>query len=302
MENNIVIAVHGGAQNKDRRTFTPDLEDAYIRGLKDALKAGWNILNENGTALDAVEYSVRSMEDNPMFNAGTGASINRNGETELDAAIMCGKTLMAGGVAAVKLVKNPISLARMVMEKTGHVLLCAEGAEEFAREMGVEFKPADYFVTPAKMDEKKKEDAEGGTISKDTVGAVALDKYGNLAAATSTGGLTNKMKGRIGDSPVIGSGTYANNEACAVSCTGDGEFIIRGVFAHLLYSIMKFKGWNLHDASQEVLKINAGQLRTEMGLIAIDRLGNVELAYNTLPMFRGYRKNNEQEKMWIWED
>ncbi|MGE5440057.1 MAG: isoaspartyl peptidase/L-asparaginase family protein [Bacteroidota bacterium] len=305
MKKDFVIAVHGGAQNKDKNTFTPELEEAYKKGIEEALFTGWEVLNEDGTALDAVESSVRALEDNPIFNAGRGSAINRDGETEQDAAIMCGETLRAGSVAAIRLIKNPISLARKVMESTEHVMLAGTGAEEFARQMGLELRPAEYFITQEKLEERKKKLAQEnlkGTESKGTVGAVALDKKGNLAAATSTGGLTNKLKGRVGDSPIIGAGTYANNEACAVSCTGDGEFIIRGVFAHLLYALMKFKNMHLHEAIREVFRINGEYLKTEMGIIAIDRKANVELFYNTLPMYRGYRKNQEPAFLAIWED
>lgn len=304
-EENFVIAVHGGAQNKDRNTFTPELEEAYKKGIEEAIYTGWQILNDGGSALDAVESAVRVLEDNPIFNAGRGSAINRDGETEQDAAIMCGETLKAGAVAAVRLVKNPVSLARKVMETTEHVMLSGTGAVEFARQMGLELRPAEYFVTQEKLEELKKKLAQENlkdTESKGTVGAVALDKKCNLAAATSTGGLTNKLKGRVGDSPVIGAGTYANNEACAVSCTGDGEYIIRGVFAHLLYALMKLKNMPLHEAIREVFRINGEYLKTEMGIIAVDRKANVELFYNTLPMYRGYRKNQEPAFLAIWED
>lgn len=308
MKKDFVIAVHGGAQNKDRNTFTPELEEAYKKGIEEALFTGWEVLSEDGSALDAVESAVRALEDNPIFNAGRGSAINRDGQTEQDAAIMCGETLKAGSVAAVRLVKNPVSLARKVMETTEHVMLTGTGAEEFAREMGLEFRPAEYFITQEKLEELKKkvarenQDNLKNAGSKGTVGAVALDKKGNLAAATSTGGLTNKLKGRVGDSPIIGAGTYANNDACAVSCTGDGEYIIRGVFAHLVYTLMKFKNMSLHEAVREVFRINGEYLKTEMGIIAVDRKADVELFYNTLPMYRGYRKNQEPAFLAIWED
>lgn len=310
MEKNFIIAVHGGAQNKDKNTFTPELEEAYKRGIEEALYTGWEILNDDGSALDAVEGAVRVLEDNPIFNAGRGSAINRDGETEQDAAIMCGETLKAGAAAAVRFVKNPVSLARKIMETTEHVMLAGEGAREFAKKAGLEFRPAEYFITQEKLEELKKKLSEENqaqeklneTGSKGTVGAVALDKKGNLAAATSTGGLTNKLKGRVGDSPIIGAGTYANNDACAVSCTGDGEFIIRGVFAHLIYALIKFKGLSLHEAMREVFRINGEYLKTEMGIIAVDKKADVELFYNTLPMYRGYRKNQEAAFLAIWED
>lgn len=304
MGRDFIIAVHGGAQNKRKDTFTPEMEEAYKKGITEALTAGWEVLNGDGIALDAVESAVRVLEDNPVFNAGRGSAINRSGETEQDAAIMCGQTLRAGAVAAIRLVKNPVSLARKVMEVSEHVMLTGAGAEEFARQMGMEMRPAEYFITQEKLEELKKKLArenlkESG--SKGTVGAVALDKNGNLAAATSTGGLTGKLKGRVGDSPIIGAGTYANNEACAVSCTGDGEFIIRGVFGHLLYALMKYKNLPLNEAMREVFRINGEYLKTEMGIIAVDSKANVELMYNTLPMYRGYRKNREPAFVAVWE-
>ncbi|MGE5432169.1 MAG: isoaspartyl peptidase/L-asparaginase family protein [Syntrophomonadaceae bacterium] len=303
-EENFVIAVHGGAQNKDKNTFTPELEEAYKRGIEEALYTGWEILNNDGAALDAVESAVRVLEDNPIFNAGRGSAINRDGETEQDAAIMCGETLKAGAVAAIRLVKNPVSLARKIMESTEHVMLTGAGAEEFAKQAGLEFRPPEYFITQEKLEELKKNlhhENIKNPGSRDTVGAVALDKKGSLAAATSTGGLTNKLKGRVGDSPIIGAGTYANNNACAVSCTGDGEYIIRGVFAHLLYALMEFKNLSLHEAIREVFRINGEYLKTEMGIIAVDKNANAELFYNTLPMYRGYRKNQEPGFLAIWE-
>ncbi|HEX2866486.1 MAG TPA: isoaspartyl peptidase/L-asparaginase [Ignavibacteriales bacterium] len=303
MEKEFIIAVHGGAQNKDKNTFTPELEEAYKKGIEEALYTGWEVLNDDGTALDAVESAVRVLEDNPIFNAGRGSAINRDGETEQDAAIMCGETLRAGAVAAVRLVKNPVSLARKIMETTEHVMLSGDGALEFARQRGLELREAEYFITQEKLEELRKiVSRENFSGSRDTVGAVALDKKGNLAAATSTGGLTNKFKGRVGDSPIIGAGTYANNDACAVSCTGDGEFIIRGVFAHLIYALMKLKGMSLHDAAGEVFRINGEYLKTEMGIIAVGKNAEVEMFYNTLPMYRGYRKNQDPAFLAIWED
>ncbi|MCU7496174.1 MAG: isoaspartyl peptidase/L-asparaginase [Ignavibacteria bacterium] len=302
-EENFVIAIHGGAQNKDRNTFTPEMEEAYKKGIEEALLTGWEVLNDDGPALDAVEAAVRVLEDNPLFNAGRGSAINCEKDTEQDAAIMDGKTLKAGSVAAIRFVKNPVSLARKVMETTEHVMLTGPGAEEFARRSGLELRPSEYFITQEKLEEFKNTlNHEKHTAGKGTVGAVALDKKGDLAAATSTGGLTNKLKGRVGDSPIIGAGTYANNEACAVSCTGDGEFIIRGVFAHLVYALIKFKNMSLHEALREVFRINGEGLKTEMGIIAVDRKADAELFYNTLPMYRGYRRNQEPAFLAIWED
>ena len=294
------LAIHGGAGTIERSTMTPEKERAYRDALERSLRAGFAILEKGGSSLDAVEASVRVLEDNPHFNAGKGAVFTAAGTNELDAAIMDGKTLKAGAVASVRHIKNPISLARMVMEKSPHVMMDGTGAEAFAKQNGVELVDQKYFYTEerwqalqrAKEKEKKVGSAAGnnfGISDKDrhgTVGAVALDQAGNVAAATSTGGITNKKAGRIGDSPIIGAGTYANNATCAVSATGDGEYFIRAVVAHDVSALMEYSAMPLAQAAQEVLD-KVAKLGGTGGLIAIDRQGNITQPFNTSGMYRG---------------
>src|SRR5213596_3270316 len=254
----IGLAIHGGAGTIERSKMTPEKESEYRAGLERALSAGYEILKRGGSSVDATEAAVRVLEDDPHFNAGKGSVFTSAGTNEMDASIMDGKTLKAGAVASVKHVKNPVSLARLVMEKSPHVMLDCAGAEAFAKENGIELVDEKYFFTQERWDalqkikEAEKQGGVGGKkffISEEdrhgTVGAVALDKDGNLAAATSTGGMANKLPGRIGDTPVIGAGTYANNQTCAVSCTGDGEFFIRAVTGHDLSAFMEYGGLNL---------------------------------------------------------
>ena len=304
MRNKFAIVIHGGAEDKTREDIGPAQEAGYRQGLADALEAGWNILNKGGSAVEAVEAAVRSLENNPLFNAGRGGALTIEGEHEFDAAIMDGKTLAAGAVAGVKSVKHPISLARAIMERSEHVMLGGEGAKAFAEKEKLEIVHDDkYFTTQEKVEDlekQKQQTAERGT--KDTVGAVALDKNGNLAAATSTGGLTGQHKGRIGDSPLIGCGTYANNEVCAVSCTGDGESIIRAVIAHEVYALMKYKALPIAEAARQAREVYHDKIEKDRNLIAIDPAGNIALEYETQLMFRGYRKNNEEPFIAIWED
>jgi beta-aspartyl-peptidase (threonine type) len=230
------------------------------------------------------------LEDNPLFNAGKGAVFTHEGTNELDASIMDGKSLKAGAVAAVKHIRNPISLARLVMEKSPHVMLEGDGAEAFAKRMGITFVDQKYFYTDERWQELQKEKAKAALASdKDkhgTVGAVALDQAGNLAAGTSTGGTTNKQFGRIGDSPIIGAGTYANNHTCAVSCTGDGEYFIRSVVAHDISAMMEYKGMSVQEAAQTALD-KVGRLGGTGGLIALDKNGNLTMPFNTSGMYRG---------------
>ena len=294
----IAFAVHGGAGTIDRAQMTPEREKEYRAGLEKALKTGYEILQRGGSGLDATEAAVRTLEDDPHFNAGRGAVFTSAGENELDASIMDGKTLKAGAVASVRRVKNPVTLARLVMEKSSHVMLDCAGAEAFAKEQGVELVDPKYFFTQHRWDElqrKKAERTQGGSgkhyiISKPhchgTVGAVALDQQGNLAAATSTGGTTNKHPGRIGDSPVIGAGTYANNATCAVSGTGDGEYFIRAVVGHEVSALMQYRGLPLQAAADAAIK-KVGELGGEGGLIAVDRNGEIAMPFNTTGMYRG---------------
>ena len=295
----IGLVIHGGAGTIDRSTMTPEKERGYREGIERALNAGYTILQSGGASLDAVEAAVRILEDDPLFNAGKGAVFTSAGTNELDASVMDGKTLKAGAVACVKHVKNPISLARAVMEKSSHVMLAEEGAEAFAKEKGIELVDEKYFYTEERWEalQKKKREVSGGAggskflISEQdahgTVGAVALDQSGNLAAATSTGGTTNKRPGRIGDSPIIGAGTYANNQSCAVSCTGDGEYFIRANVAREVSALMQYRGRPLKEAAEVALEA-AKKLGGEGGLIAIDKNGNTALPFNTSGMYRGY--------------
>src|SRR5438874_2794815 len=297
---NIGLVIHGGAGTIERSKMTPEREREYRAGLERALAAGYEILKKVGSSLDATEAAVRVLEDDPHFNAGRGSVFTSAGTNEMDASIMDGRTLKAGAVASVKHVKNPISLARLVMEKSPHVMLDCAGAEAFAKENGIELVDEKYFFTQErwnalqKIKEAEKHGGVGGKkffISEDgrhgTVGAVALDKEGNLAAATSTGGMDNKLPGRIGDTPVIGAGTYANNQTCAVSCTGDGEYFIRAGAAHEVSTLMEYRGMKLREAAQTALDA-VKKLGGSGGLIAIDKNGAVALPFNTNGMYRGY--------------
>ena len=296
----IGLAIHGGAGTIERSKMTPEKEREYRAGLERALTAGYEILKRGGSSLDATEAAVRVLEDDPHFNAGRGSVFTSAGTNEMDAAMMDGKTLKAGAVASLKHVKNPIGLARLVMEKSPHVMLDCAGAEAFAKENGIELVDEKYFFTQERWDalqkikEAEKHGGVGGKkffISEDdlhgTVGAVALDKDGNLATATSTGGMANKLPGRIGDTPVIGAGTYANNQTCAVSCTGDGEYFIRAGAAHEVSALMQYRGMKLQEAAQMALDA-VKKLGGSGGLIAIDKNGEVALPFNTNGMYRGY--------------
>jgi len=294
------LVVHGGAGTISRSEMTPQREREYRAGLERAMTAGYEILKRGGSSLDAAEAAVRMLEDDPHFNAGKGAVFTSIGTNEMDAAVMDGKTLSAGTVASLKHIKNPVSLARLVMEKSGHVMMDGEGAEAFAKENGVQVLPDQkYFFTQERWEALQKVKAaekSGGGGKKyiitdqdrhGTVGAVALDQNGNLAAATSTGGTTNKRAGRVGDSPVIGAGTYANNATCAVSATGDGEYFVRATVAHDVSALMEYRGMSLTEAAQSVLD-KVAKLGGSGGLIAIDRQGNIALPFNTSGMYRGY--------------
>ncbi len=304
--------------------MTPELELEYRGGLENALGGGWAILKKGGTALDAVEATVAALEDFPLFNAGRGSVFTHEGKNEMDAAIMDGKNLKAGAVAFVRNVKNPIKLARLVMEKTEHVLLAGDGAIQFAEEMNVELADDSYFYKEHRWKQLEEAIAAGRVqldhseiqipdskfqIENDaeiwnmesgisnnpkplgTVGAVACDANGNLAAATSTGGMTNKKFGRVGDTAIIGSGTYAENATCAVSCTGHGEFFQRGVTAYDVAARMKYKGIGLEDAARETME-HLTKIGGEGGLIAVDAQGNVVLPFNSEGMYRGFTPND----------
>lgn len=295
-----VMVVHGGAGTILKKNMTAEQEAAYRAALQEALSTGYKALQAGKSSLDAVEATVRVLEDSPLFNAGKGAVFTHNGRNEMDAAIMNGKTLEAGTVAGITTIRNPISAARAVMEKSGHVMLSGQGAEEFAKAAGLEITDPSYFRTQKSWDALQRALQEDSMKSKPghsyqpvyhdnkfgTVGAVALDKAGNLAAATSTGGMTNKKFGRIGDSPIIGAGTYANNKTVAVSCTGWGEFFIRSVVAYDLSALMEYKGLSVKDAGKTVID-KVGTLGGSGGLIALDKDGNAALPFNTEGMYRG---------------
>jgi len=294
------IAIHGGAGTIPK-SIEPERRDAYIASLEQALGIGQNILDQGGKSLDAVEQVIRFLEDDPLFNAGKGAVFNHEGGHELDASIMDGATLGCGAVAGVMTVKNPISLARGVMERTQHVLLSGTGAERFADEQGVERVDQEYFFTQRRYDALRKilEGEAQAEAVKGTVGAVALDRHGNLATGTSTGGLTNKMFGRVGDSPIIGAGTYAKNGTCAVSATGKGEEFIRHGVAHSISILMELDGLSVDEAVERVI----GQTLREGdgGVIAVAQDGSIAMGFNTLGMYRGAADSTGRFEVVIWE-
>jgi beta-aspartyl-peptidase (threonine type) len=299
------IAIHGGAGAMPRSTLSAERERQYRDGLAAALDAGYATLETGGSSLDAVTAAVRALEDNPLFNAGRGAALTRDGAAELDAAIMEGRQQRAGAVAAVRHVRNPIELARRVMEKSRHVLLVGAGAEEFALEEGLTLVPNSYFRTEERWAQLENE-RSGRSVSdlfpssQGTVGAVALDAAGDLAAATSTGGMTNKRQGRVGDSPIIGAGTYAKNGVCAVSATGHGEYFIRAVAAHHICAAVEFRDLGLPEAVRELLHQRLRELGGSGGIIAIDRGGCIVTDFSTEGMFRGVRDSSGARQIDIY--
>jgi beta-aspartyl-peptidase (threonine type) len=297
---NFGIAIHGGAGTILKSLMTEDRELAYKSGLENALNCGYEILEKGGSSLDAVEAAVKSLENCPLFNAGKGAVFNHDGKQEMDASIMDGTTLNAGAVASVRNVKNPVALARAIMDKSEHVFMCKEGAEQFAKSVGIEFAEDAYFFDAFRFEQYQqalKEDrisldhSEGKKFG--TVGAVALDQHGHLAAATSTGGMTNKKFGRIGDSSIIGAGTYANDATCAISCTGHGELFIRSVVAYDISCLMEYKGLSLAAACELVVQDKLVNIGGEGGLIAIDKMGNICLPFNSEGMYRASKNAQE---------
>jgi beta-aspartyl-peptidase (threonine type) len=299
------IAIHGGAGALPRQLLTDAREKAYRAGLESALDTGYAVLELGGTSLDAVSTAVRILEDDPLFNAGRGAALTRDGAAELDAAIMDGKHQRAGAVASVRHVRNPIDLARRVMEKSRHVLLVGLGAEEFALEEGVPLVPNEYFRTEERR-QQLESTQHGHRVSEliaspqGTVGAVALDIDGNLAAATSTGGMTNKRQGRVGDSPIIGAGTYAKNGVCAVSATGHGEYFIRAVAAYHMCSAVERRGLTLEEAAREMLHDILRKLGGSGGIIAVGGGGQLVMDFSTEGMFRGARDSGGRREIAIY--
>lgn len=300
------IIIHGGAGTILKEKMTPETEAEIRTKLSEALKSGNKILANGGSSLDAVQKAINILEDSPHFNAGKGAVFANNGSNEMDASLMDGKTLNTGAIAGVKNVKNPINLARLVMDESPHVFMAREGAEEFARLHDVVFMPDDYFYTERRwqtlqnMIKKEKEKTEQSGIYNyvpekyGTVGAAALDKEGNLAAGTSTGGMSNKKYGRIGDSPVIGAGTYANNNTCAISATGHGEYFIRNVVTYDISALMDYKGMTLDAAADYVVNDKLKKMKGAGGVIAIDKNGNVAMPFNTPGMYRGYQLDDKE--------
>jgi beta-aspartyl-peptidase (threonine type) len=306
------LAIHGGVGTISRASMSPDKEAKYRAALDSALLIGENILRQGGSALDAVEKTVVFLEDCPLFNAGRGAVFTHEGRNELDASIMDGNSQKAGAVGSVTTVKNPVRLARAVMEKSPHVMLTGRGAEQFALENHIDTIGSKWFFTEERwktlqetLAEERKKLGSNASSNPDhkfgTVGCVALDKNGHLAAATSTGGMTNKRWNRLGDTPVIGAGTYASDDACAVSCTGHGEFFIRYAVAHDVWALMAYKGLPLAEAADLVVNKKLKEKGGEGGLIAVDKNGNIALPFNSDGMYRGYAKPGER-KVLIYKD
>ena len=302
------IAIHGGAGTLPRADMSAEAERRYRSGLREAIDAGFAVLQEGGTSMDAVTRAVVLLEDNPLFNAGKGAVFTLDGRNELDASIMDGSTLKAGAVSGVTRIRNPVTLARAVMEKSEHVMLAGTGAEEFAAAQGFSFVPQSYFHTPERwqqLERIRRGDAglSALTISHiGTVGAVAVDAHGGLAAATSTGGMTGKRYQRIGDSPIIGAGTYADNRSCAVSATGHGEVFIRTVVAHDICARMRFGGRSIGAAVREVVLGELPPLGGEGGVIAIDARGEIAIEFNSEGMFRASRRQGEEVRIGIYAE
>ena len=299
MSDKITLVIHGGAGVINRALMSAQLERDYHAALAESLTAGHRVLAAGGASIDAVIAAVCAMEDSPLFNAGRGATLTAAGRAELDAAVMDGATLKAGAVTMVTAARNPVRLAKIVMDETAHVMFAGAGADALARAHGLEIVDPAYFVTQRRWDALQRvKRAEGGSElaalgeaeKHGTVGAVALDREGNLAAATSTGGRTNKSPGRVGDSPIVGAGTYANNATAAVSATGEGEYFMRTVAAYTLSALMEFKGWDIERAAACVINERVVPLGGSGGLIALDRHGNMAMPFSTPGMYRGYAK------------
>ena len=307
--NTFSIAIHGGAGTLVKGMMTPELEAHYKSALQSALDEGYKLLEEGKSAVEAVEEAVKLLENSHLFNAGKGSVFTATETHEMDASIMDGKTLNAGGVSLITGIKNPVSLARDVMEKSEHVFLAGDGAMQFAKELNYKLEDASYFYDEFRhkqwleikdtdsfqLDHSTKKDSKFGTV-----GAVACDQYGNIAAATSTGGMTNKKWGRVGDSPMIGAGNYANNKTCAISCTGSGEFFIRGVVAYDVACLMEHKGMSVKDASNEVIHKRILEIGGDGGLIAVDAKGNIAMPFNTEGMYRGQKSSKGIDEVSIY--
>jgi L-asparaginase / beta-aspartyl-peptidase len=299
------LVIHGGAGVMSKSAMTDERQAEYKAKLEEALLVGENLLKNGATSTEAVVKVIKILEDSPLFNAGKGAVFTSNGENELDASIMEGKNLNAGAIAGVKDVKNPITAARAVMEKSEHVLLSGKGASEFARQQNLKIVKNKYFFTPSRYESlkrlQKQERERTPADNTGTVGCVALDIHGNLCAGTSTGGMTNKKYGRIGDSPIIGAGNYADNKTCAVSCTGHGEYFIRLGVARDISALMEYKNLEVAEACQEEIR-KLGELGGTGGVIALDTNGNIAMEFNTSEMFRGYIKSTGEKEIAIFAD
>ena len=305
------IAVHGGAGTISKKSMTAEKEAAYLKALDDAMKAGYNVLEKNGDALDSVKAAVTELENSILFNAGKGSVFTNTGTHEMDASIMDGRDLSAGAVAAIKNVRNPIELAYTVMKKSEHVFLIGKGAEEFAKQNEIAFEPDEYFYSEFRYKQLLKtkqsnETALDHSVDPDdkkfgTVGAVACDANGSLAAATSTGGMTNKQFGRVGDSPIIGIGTYANNKTCAISCTGHGEPFIKAVAAYDVSCLMEYKGLSLEEAMSIVVMDKLMKIDGEGGMIGVDANGNASLIFNSEGMYRGFCSSDGRRDVAIYK-
>ena len=311
------LVIHGGAGTILKSDMTPELEQLYMEGLQSALDAGYAVLEQGGSAVNAVKAAIVVLEDNLLFNAGRGSVFTKKGVQEMDAALMDGATLNAGAIAAVRNVRNPIELAAEVMHNSNHVFLSGKGANDFAIKQGIKLEPDDYFFSQFRYDQWKEiRDSDNYSLDhthqniqelmKDkkfgTVGACACDQQGNIAAGTSTGGMTNKKYGRIGDSPVIGSGTYANNQTCAISCTGHGEPFIRAVAAHNVSCLMEYKNMSLQEAMDEVVNRKLVALEGEGGMIGIDSNANVSMVFNSAGMYRAMRNSKGEQIIGIYKD
>jgi len=309
----ISLAIHGGAGTILKEELTPELEKAYLQGLEEALEGGYAVLEKGGTASEAVIAAVVILEDNILFNAGRGAVFTKEGTHEMDAAIMEGKSLSAGAVAGVKNIKNPIELAEAVMCKSDHVLLSGKGANDFAQQQGFTLESDAYFFSSFRHNQwLQMKDGDAYALDHSsaeikekkfgTVGAVACDADGNIAAATSTGGMTNKNYGRIGDTPLIGIGTYANNKTCAISCTGHGEPFIKAVAAYDVSCLMEYREMDLNEAMNEVVNSKLPKLEGEGGMIGVDAMGNLSLQFNSAGMYRGAKSSDGTSFVCIYKD
>jgi len=307
----ISLVIHGGAGTILRSVMTPDLEKAYLLALQEALEVGYGLLENGGSSLEAVKAAVMSLEDCILFNAGKGSVFAKDGSQEMDASIMEGKTLMAGAVAAVRNIRNPVELAYTVMTKSPHVMLNGKGAYNFAILNGIKTEPDDYFFSQFRYDQwKQMQDSNEAALDHNvslaekkfgTVGAAAVDMHGNIAAATSTGGMTNKQFGRVGDSPIIGAGTYANNKTCAISCTGHGEPFIRAVTAYDVSCLMEYKGLSLEKAMNVVVHDKLIKMEGEGGMIGVDAKGNTAMVFNSEGMYRGMKNSSGENIIAIYK-